>query len=250
MKARLMFVLVISSVIIAETFSAALPGGTAVNQVQRQQSVINRPRRVVVAPILIKTDQPVISFDNKPDVDLRPEINTLGIAVRPTQAARGTCSVFAMTFLLEYMYAKNYGLKSPDYSEEYLNYASNLALGQKVDGGFFDEIDAGYQKYGIVDEVLVPYKSVFNPGLAVRPEVTKKGAAIAPRLKPHFIKPWNVNTGLTAAQLLSILVQIKSGRPVAAGLRWPVLNKFAFEKVMGIPLIKMVPLPKCSTATR
>jgi hypothetical protein len=92
-----------------------------------------------------------------------------------------------------------------------------------------------------VDEALLPYKPVFNADLAVRAETLKKGAAIAPRLKAHFIKPWNVNTGLTAAQLLSILAQIKSGRPVAAGLRWPISGKFGFEKVIGIPLIKMVP---------
>jgi len=238
MKARLMFA--ISSLLIAATFSAGLAGKAAVNQVERQQAVMKRPRRMTVAPMVIRTDRPVLSVDNKPDVDLRPEINGMGIAVRPTQAERGTCSVFAMTFLLEYMYAKNYGLKSPDFSEEYLNYASNLAIGQKVDGGFFDEIDAGYQKYGIVNEAAVPYKSFYNPDLAVRPETAKLGAAIAPRLKPHFIKPWNVNTGLTAAQLLSILAQLKSGRPVAAGLRWPSQSKFAFEKVLGIPLIKMV----------
>lgn len=27
---------------------------------------------------------------------------------------------------------------------------------------------------------------------------------------------------------------------MAAGLRWPVQEKFAFEKVLGVPLIKMV----------
>ncbi|HEU4389722.1 MAG TPA: hypothetical protein VFV34_18095, partial [Blastocatellia bacterium] len=236
MKARL--TVAISSLVIAVTLSAGLAGGAARNQVQRQPTVISRQRRVVVAPIVIKTEQPLFSFDNKPEVDLRPEIGSLGISVRPTQSGRGTCSVFAMTFLLEFMYAKNYGFKSPDFSEEYLNFASNLALGQKVDGGFFDEIDLGYQKYGIVDEALVPYKSAFNPALTVSAETSKKGTAIAPRLKPHFIKPWDVNTGLSAAQLLSIIVQLKSGRPVAAGLRWPVQNKFAFEKVLGIPLIK------------
>jgi hypothetical protein len=225
---------------LASLFSSELMNGPVISQVQHQSQFMNRPRRIVAKPIRVQIVRPVFKFDNKPDVDLRPEIDALGIAIRPSQLSRGTCSVFAMTFLLEFMYAKNFGLKSQDFSEEYLNLVSNLATGQTVDGGFFDEIDQGYQKHGIVNETLVPYKSFFDPNLKVRPATMKQGAAIAPRLKPHFIKPWDVNTGLTNAQLLSVISQLKSGRPVAAGLRWPVQEKFAFEKVLGVPLIKMV----------
>lgn len=222
-------------------FSPRLIDRSAYGQPQKQAQVSRRLRPIPAEPIRITAKRPVFTMDNKPDVDLRPEIDALGIAIRPTQFSRGTCSVFAMTFLVEFTYAKNYGFKSSDFSEEYLNYVSNLAKGEKVDGGFFDEIDRGYQKYGIVDEALVPYKSFFDPNLKVPEEVMKKGVAIAPRLKPHFIKPWDVNTGLTSTQLLSILAQLKSGRPVAAGLRWPLKEKFAFETVLGVPLIKMVP---------
>lgn len=227
--------------VLASLFTSALMNKPAVSQVQRQPQVMNRARRLVAEPVRVNTPRPVFTIDNKPDVDLRPEIDTLGMAIRPSQLKRGTCSVFAMTFLLEFMYAKNYGLKSQDLSEEYLNFVSNLATGQKVDGGFFDEIDQGYQKYGIVNEGLVPYKPFFDPNLKVSPETMKQGAAIVPRLKPHFIKPWDVNTGLTSVQLLSVIAQLKNGRPVAAGLRWPLEEKFAFEKVLGVPLIKMVP---------
>src|SRR4030095_14571983 len=79
------------------------------------------------------------------------------------------------------------------------------------------------------------------PNLKVSPETMNKGAAIAPRLKPHFIKPWDVNTGLTSVQLLSVIAQLKSGRPVAAGVRWPVKEKVGFETVLVLPIIKMVP---------
>jgi len=222
-------------------FSSELMNKPVASQAQRQSQVMNRARRIAAEPIRVNIERPVFTIDNKPDVDLRPEIDTAGIAIRPSQLGRGTCSVFAMTFLLEFMYAKNYELKAQDFSEEYLNFVSNLATGQKVDGGFFDEIDQGYQQYGIVNEALVPYKSFFDSNLKVRPETMKQGAAIAPRLKPHFIKPWDVSTGLTNVQLLSVISQLKSGRPVAAGLRWPLKEKFALEKVLGVPLIKMVP---------
>lgn len=222
-------------------FSGVVISGSTMISTQTATSGLQIRRRIVARPTVLRVDPPLFSAETKPDVDLRQDIKTLGISVRPGQAPRGTCSVFAMTFLLEYMYAKNYGFKSPDFSEEYLNHASNLATGEKVDGGFFDQINLGYQKFGIVDEALAPYKSAFDPNAVIRPEVLWKGGAIAPRLKAHFIKSWNVNTGLTAAQLLSIMVQLKSGRPVAAGLRWPVEGKLAIDRVEGVPLMKMVP---------
>jgi hypothetical protein len=212
-------------------------------QVQSPQRLATPQRnpRQVVKPEMIRVERPVISVDNQPDVDLRPEIASLGIAIRPNQGNRGTCSVFAMTFLLEFMYAKNYAMKSADFSEEYLNYVSNMTIGQQVDGGFFDQLDKGYQKYGMVNEALLPYQPTFDANMKLRDTTLKTGAMIAPRLKPHFIKAWDVNTGLQASQLLAILLQLKQGRPVAVGLRWPKPGKFATEKVLGVTLMKTPP---------
>ena len=50
-----------------------------------------------------------------------------------------------------------------------------------------------------------------------------------------------MNTGLQASQLLAILFQLKQGRPVAAGLRWPKEGKFATEKILGVTLMKTPP---------
>jgi hypothetical protein len=110
---------------------------------------------------------------------------------------------------------------------------------QQVDGGFFDQLDKGYQKYGMVNESMVPYKSSFIPNTNLRPAILATGSGLAPRLKPHFIKPWNVNTGLQASQPLSIIAQLKQGRPVAAGLRWP--KSFATEKILDVTLMKTPP---------
>src|ERR1700731_1220074 len=55
-----------------------------------------------------------------PEVDLRPEIEKLGLAVRD-QGNRATCSVFATTFLIEYFEARAQGVKDLAFSEEYLN---------------------------------------------------------------------------------------------------------------------------------
>lgn len=232
-----MYKSILSIALSLSVLSVSLAGSLAAPQAARAQ----RKPRLVANPQMIPIERPVLTIDNKPDSDLRPEIAALGIAVRPNQGNRGTCSVFAMTFLLDFMYAKHYGIKNADFSEEYLNYVSNLAIGQKVDGGFFDQLDQGYQKYGIVNELVVPYKSAFDPNMLLREAVLKSGAAIAPHLKQHFIKAWDVNTGLQARQLLAILFQLKQGRPVAAGLRWPKEGKFATEKILGVTLMKTPP---------
>jgi hypothetical protein len=90
-----------------------------------------------------------------PQVDLRPEIQSLNLAIRD-QGGRGTCSVFAMTFLLEYMYGTRLIVTANDLSEEYLNYTTNLVSGVNGDGDFFDKLDAGYQTWGIIPELTVP----------------------------------------------------------------------------------------------
>lgn len=219
----------------------ALAGHSGAQVATSQTGKLQRRPRVVAQPQLIRMERPVLTVDNKPDIDLRPEIAALGLAIRPTQGGRGTCSVFAMTFLLDFMYAKHYGIKNADFSEEYLNHVSNLTIGQQVDGGFFDQLDKGYQKYGMVGEATVPYKNAFDPNLKIREAVMQSGSALAPRLKPHFIKAWDVNTGLQASQLLAVLFQLKQGRPVAAGLRWPKPDKFATEKILGVTLMKTPP---------
>ena len=238
MFARKLYFVLSSITLIFISLTAGLASPFQVQNAHKLSSPQLTPRQVV-KPEMIHIERPILTVDNQPDVDLRPEISSLGIAIRPNQGGRGTCSVFAMTFLLDFMYAKNYGMKNADLSEEYLNYVSNLAIGQQVDGGFFDQLDKGYQKYGMVNESLVPYKSSFDPNMNLRQAILTTGSALAPRLKPHFIKAWDVNTGLQASQLLAILFQLKQGRPVAAGLRWP--KKFATEKIYGVTLMKTPP---------
>ena len=221
--------------------TAVSPRSAAAQQLTRagqnlRTQITARPRRVPATPVRITTAPPAFQLDNKPEVDLRPEINSLGIPVR-AQGMRNTCSVFAMTFLVDFMHAKHYGVSGANFSEEFLNYASNLAIGAKDDGGFFDALDLGYQQYGDVDEQSAPYSASFNPNLTYSAGTMSKAASLNPRLKPHFIKAWDVNTGLLPSQLFSIMVQLKQGRPVAAGLRWPKTDKFQTEKILGVTMM-------------
>jgi hypothetical protein len=204
---------------------------------QRVQQIRMRPQRLRAQPVLVKIIRPRFQLDNKPEVDLRDEAKSLGVYATRAQGDRNTCSVFAMTFLLDFMYAKHFNLKNADYSEEFLNLASNLAIGEKSDGGFFDAIDMGYQKYGDVGEAVAPYKVSFDPNLTYPAGTMSQAGSLAPRLKPHFIKEWDVNTGLLPSQLLGIIFQLKQGRPVAAGLRWPKEGKFKTDTVLGVTMM-------------
>ena len=90
--------------------------------------------------------------------DLRTEIARRGIGIR-NQGGRGTCSVFAMTFLLEYAYTEMLGGGYADLSEEYLNHVANVAVGKTDDGDFFSSVAAGYENFGIIAEGGM----VYNP---------------------------------------------------------------------------------------
>jgi len=94
-----------------------------------------------------------------PQVDLRPTINSLGLSVRD-QGGRNTCSVFAMTFLLEYTYDTRLNRGFTDLSEEYLNDVCNLVSGDTGDGDYFSHLDNGYQAWGIVPEASEPYQMI------------------------------------------------------------------------------------------
>jgi len=197
-----------------------------------------RYRAIKAEPFRVHIDPVIFDEIGKPEVDLRPSIHSMGIAIR-NQGDRGTCSVFAMTFLLEYAYGKHFGYKTPDFSEEYLNDVKNLATGDDWDGGFFTDIDKGYQAYGIVDASLDPYRSTFNPKETVPKGLLSRGEGIRPRLKVHFIKDWDAKTGLLPRQLQGILAQLRRGIPVASGLRWP--NTFKTRIIAGIPVMTVPP---------
>lgn len=170
-----------------------------------------------------------------PNEDLRPTIQKLQLAIRD-QGGRGTCSVHAMTFLLEYMYATRKNLNFRDLSEEYLNYAANLVTGKMVDGDFFSNLDLGYQKWGTYPEGLVPYKPTFDPKYKV-PQVYMDVAKKWVRFQADFIKPWNADTGVTMGQVYSVLIYLEKNTPVAVGMWWPKPGFFKTTNINGVDVM-------------
>jgi len=175
----------------------------------------------------------------KPQVDLRPQISKLGLAIRD-QGNRGTCSVFATTFLIEYHTARTMNQNNLQFSEEYLNWGKNQANHENKDGGFFTEIIAGYQGYGIVPSTEMPYRAAFRPKHPDTPskKVIADGKAVT-RYPFTFLKDWDNSKGMTAAELEKAKDALRHGHPVATGIWW--LQNVETVTVDGVPLLKEYP---------
>ena len=157
--------------------------------------------------------------DRQQGRDLRGELARRGIGVR-NQSSRPTCSVFAMTTLLEYQLTELCGPGYRDLSEEYLNHVANLQTGRTDDGDFFSNIAEGYDHYGIVPESRVPYASSYDFATTSFPWSTYsaglRNLQSGLRLSGHFIKP-NGPPGMTTAQMNTVLDYLDRGIPVAIG---------------------------------
>lgn len=179
----------------------------------------------------------VINLQNQPDVDLRPIINNRGISIR-NQGGRGTCSVHALTFLLEYMYNHCLGINQPDLSEEYLNYVSDKVINQVGDGGFYSDLDKGYQQWGIVPEALATYQSTAVSAIAQ--SVLNEGKLWS-RFAADFVKPWNSSQGASQTQLDKAIQYLDKGIPVAFGGWWAKPGSRNTFAVLGVDLLEVPP---------
>jgi D-arabinan exo alpha-(1,3)/(1,5)-arabinofuranosidase (non-reducing end) len=158
-------------------------------------------------------------------VDLRPTFERLGLAPRQ-QGDRPTCSVFTISGAVEFAVARRQG-HTPRLSVEFLNWAADKVRGDTADGGFFSDLWKGFSAYGICSEADMPYESKLDP------ERSPSAAALADAkvrlslgLRLHWIKGWNVNTGLSTEEITAIKRTLERGWPVCGGLRWPKQEKW------------------------
>ena len=104
-------------------------------------------------------------------VDLRPLFADVGLTVR-AQGPRNTCSVFTVVGAMEYALARQDGAKTR-LSVEFLNWASNAAISERQDGGYFSDLWKGYEAFGVCDETDEPYRTKFDPELRPGKETLK-----------------------------------------------------------------------------
>jgi hypothetical protein len=168
--------------------------------------------------------QPPAPFDRPSgaphEVDLRGDLDRFELACRQ-QGARPTCSVFTVVGALEFAVAKRQG-HCPRLSVEFLNWAANRACGDREDGGFFSDLWKGFSAYGVCAETDMPYAAKLDP--SQEPSAAAMADAktrLILGLRLHWIKEWNVNTGLTDQHLQEIKSTLAKGWPVCGGFRWP-----------------------------
>lgn len=175
----------------------------------------------------------------KPDADLRSQITSYGLAVKD-QGDRGTCSVFAMTFLLEYNWASWGEKNKTQLSEEYLNWATNKTVNNQNDGDFFKNISKGFKNYGIGDAALASYQSVFNPGW--QPSKSTIDGGTYRSLEQQFWVVFDDGVmGKSQEELDKLCHLLDDKIPVAVGQAWPLTKqgaKYKFGSALGLNFLE------------
>jgi aminopeptidase C len=171
--------------------------------------------------------------------DLRPLFEKYGIGIY-SQGARGTCSVFAVTSLLEFEFAQVPDKKVTPLSVEYLNWASNQITGEAADGSYFSDAVTALNKYGICKNELFPYyfqnyTNKVEPSASAIRDADKRCGFTA-----NWIKDWDPNTGMSDEQIAQVKGQIMNEHPVAIGFRWPMKDDKYRKMVNGIMIVPPV----------
>lgn len=156
-------------------------------------------------------------------IDLRSKIGEYGLKVRD-QAPRGTCTIFATTFLIEYFKSRETNAKNLGFSEEYLNSVANRVTGNSSDGAFFDEAISGFEEFGIVSERSSPYKTVFDPKYLMGNDAATLALLKLGKANRGYEGTVSISEnvpnglpGLSDAQFVALLNELDRGNPVAIG---------------------------------
>lgn len=151
-------------------------------------------------------------------VDLRPEFERRGIAVRE-QGKRGSCQVFAFVAPLEFQLSKSG--RPADLSEQFLMWAANDASRiTRIEGHNPDHLIRGLQKHGICSEQLMPYIPRKEP-LGEPRTTALKDAAIRKNCELVSIKHWQSDIGFGADHMQSLIQTLDKELPVTVTLCWP-----------------------------
>jgi hypothetical protein len=152
--------------------------------------------------------------------DLATEFQKLELVPR-AQGERDVCSLFAITAIAEFEWARNGQQPRQQFSEEFLIWAGNEAFGLKGDQAMFYKAVHGLNCFGICSNELMPYEAKPTAKRSPSAKALADANGRAERWKVEWIKRWDVKCSLGQKELLAIKASLASGHPVACGLRWP-----------------------------
>ncbi len=109
-----------------------------------------------------------------------------------------------------------------------------MATNSKGDGGFYADIDKGFQTYGIIPESKLKYQNAMVNSVS-QDLLTEGKKAI--RFKPNFIKTWSNTVGASENHINQCISKLDLGLPVAIGAWWPKKDKDKYKIVNGLALL-------------
>jgi len=194
-----------------------------------------RPPQLTAQQILERFGQPPKIFA---EVNMQPRFDQLGIGAK-NQGARPSCAIFAMVSALEYQSAPPEGT-APEYSEEYLIWATLKVLGKtgmavpkdqaaNIDIGFaLEEVAEAVRAYGIALAGELPYQFKLTD-----PRIIEPAPDIIERAKKRIPTNGFYITGRQpAAQIANIIQVLDAGVPVVAGIKWPEQKAFGDNVIL------------------
>lgn len=194
--------------------------GMAATDAMREREAAEKKRRAEleavrqrIAQRTAESDPEYVEF--KPEVDLRPVFIDYSLYLK-NQGARPSCSVFAVVSVLEYEYARRFGLNE-QFSEEYLIWAfQRMYPGKSVNDGYnFGELIEVLRRCGIARRSMLPdsfasYLKDENPPVAALDDAVTR-------------RVFNVVGIDTNDKLLlsKIVYTLNTQTPVILGIKWP-----------------------------
>jgi ABC-type transport system involved in multi-copper enzyme maturation permease subunit len=177
---------------------------------------------------------PRIPFPGK--VDLIPEFQAFGLAPE-VQGERDDCSLFVITALAEFEWAKHGPRPHCSFSQEFLIWAANEASGSTRDQTMFYKAAHGLNSLGICNQELMPYLKRRDPRRRPSTAAQADAKGRSGRWQVEWIRRWDVKRPVSHQELLAIKEALAAGHPVACGLRWP-------KSLKGFELLEVPPLDR------
>jgi hypothetical protein len=181
---------------------------------------------IVVAVTLLASSNPAQPDDQKlpTKVDLSEEFDKLALPAR-AQGTRDVCSLFAVTGLANFEYARHEPQDHTQLSEEFLIWAAKKATGKSGDQAMFYEALCGLNHFGICSDRLMPYVHAADQQHQPSAQAVAEARRLCERWKVVWIKRWGLKNPLTDHQLHEMKQALAAHHPVACGMRWPKADK-------------------------
>lgn len=167
-------------------------------------------------------------------VDLSAEFDELALPPR-AQGNRDVCSLFAVTGLVNFEYARSQPDSHTRLSEEFLIWAARKATGKTGDQAMFYEAVCGLNRLGICADRLMPYANTADAHRKPSAEALADARRLSERWNVVWIKRWDVTNPLTDRQVHELKQALADHHPVACGMRWPKQDRDGHELLKVLP---------------